>query len=368
MAKTVMSCGNTYKNRYVPGKDEKYYTRDETNKLIELLQKILFQICADTSTYFEIRKDFRTTVCHILKEQYGGFIDGWELVTEEHTFLQLVDLINKIFDKNLQLGHLKVVGGHYLHEFETRWEKVLHNNVIERSINSVEGCKNQEDDNYFDMILNNTLDNTLDNVIDKSIEESEYEKENHTTCMECGNQIDRSFYLDHPYCSIKCFQAQSTDYINRCIECGIDMGPNNPRQLCGKTYCREMVPGYPEDQDYINIGEADYLLGNLTEEQMTTPPGSICACVSSSYASVACKRIVSFLTDPLQRIVTVGYSSGGAREHMLFRSECGEKLCIIYKTTDRGMRIYYLTREIIDGMVDGNPIAINWNDVEGLKE
>jgi hypothetical protein len=50
MAKTVMSCGNTYKNRYVPGKDEKYYTRDETNKLIELLQKKLFQMCADTST------------------------------------------------------------------------------------------------------------------------------------------------------------------------------------------------------------------------------------------------------------------------------------------------------------------------------
>jgi len=24
---------------------------------------------------------------------------------------------------------------------------------------------------------------------------------------------------------------------NRCIECGIDMGPNNPRQLCGKTRC-----------------------------------------------------------------------------------------------------------------------------------
>jgi len=22
-----------------------------------------------------------------------------------------------------------------------------------------------------------------------------------------------------------------------CIECGIDMGPNNPRQLCDKTHC-----------------------------------------------------------------------------------------------------------------------------------
>ena len=25
--------------------------------------------------------------------------------------------------------------------------------------------------------------------------------------------------------------------MNRCLECGIDMGRCNPRQLCGKTYC-----------------------------------------------------------------------------------------------------------------------------------
>lgn len=24
---------------------------------------------------------------------------------------------------------------------------------------------------------------------------------------------------------------------NRCLECGEDMGPHNPRQLCGKTMC-----------------------------------------------------------------------------------------------------------------------------------
>jgi hypothetical protein len=76
-----------------------------------------------------------------LKEQYGGYIDGWELVTEDHMFIKLVEIMNKIFDQNLQLDHLKVVGGHYLHEFETRWEKVLHNNVIERSTNSVEDVR-----------------------------------------------------------------------------------------------------------------------------------------------------------------------------------------------------------------------------------
>ena len=25
--------------------------------------------------------------------------------------------------------------------------------------------------------------------------------------------------------------------VNRCIECGIDLGECNPRQLCGKGYC-----------------------------------------------------------------------------------------------------------------------------------
>lgn len=38
-------------------------------------------------------------------------------------------------------------------------------------------------------------------------------------------------------------EAQEADSNNyevetwRCTECGIVMGPNNPRQLCGKTYC-----------------------------------------------------------------------------------------------------------------------------------
>ena len=30
-------------------------------------------------------------------------------------------------------------------------------------------------------------------------------------------------------------------YENRCMECGEDMGPQNPRQLCGKTYCRNIT-------------------------------------------------------------------------------------------------------------------------------
>lgn len=36
--------------------------------------------------------------------------------------------------------------------------------------------------------------------------------------------------------------AENCDYEpqNKCIVCGIDMGEDNPRQYCGKTYCPEM--------------------------------------------------------------------------------------------------------------------------------
>jgi hypothetical protein len=34
-------------------------------------------------------------------------------------------------------------------------------------------------------------------------------------------------------------EEEVRDYIfkNLCVICGTDMGPNNPRQLCGKTMC-----------------------------------------------------------------------------------------------------------------------------------
>jgi hypothetical protein len=32
-------------------------------------------------------------------------------------------------------------------------------------------------------------------------------------------------------------EEKNEDVQNLCLECGIDMGPHNPRQLCGKTQC-----------------------------------------------------------------------------------------------------------------------------------
>jgi hypothetical protein len=30
------------------------------------------------------------------------------------------------------------------------------------------------------------------------------------------------------------------DHVNRCTECGVDMGSSNPRQFCRKTYCENI--------------------------------------------------------------------------------------------------------------------------------
>lgn len=36
---------------------------------------------------------------------------------------------------------------------------------------------------------------------------------------------------------IQLIKESQTSMVNRCLECDIDMGECNPRQLCGKFYC-----------------------------------------------------------------------------------------------------------------------------------
>ena len=71
-------------------------------------------------------------------------------------------------------------------------------------------------------------------------------------CAMCKNEAIKQFNFE--YCSLDCVNSDQsiwTDYgessdeesdteeeTNYCMECGEDMGPQNPRQLCGKTYCR----------------------------------------------------------------------------------------------------------------------------------
>jgi len=45
-------------------------------------------------------------------------------------------------------------------------------------------------------------------------------------------------------------QIEETNY---CTECGINMGPGNPRQLCGKTICWGMNSYEKQEEDVIEI-------------------------------------------------------------------------------------------------------------------
>jgi hypothetical protein len=48
-----------------------------------------------------------------------------------------------------------------------------------------------------------------------------------------------SYFVDKPYeLGVKQFyKCVDNDKSNYCISCGVDMGENNPRQYCRKTYC-----------------------------------------------------------------------------------------------------------------------------------
>ena len=58
-----------------------------------------------------------------------------------------------------------------------------------------------------------------------------------TNYYNCYPMIDGSYFVGNPYeLGEKNFYKIVGDS-NYCISCGIDMGENNPRQYCCKTYC-----------------------------------------------------------------------------------------------------------------------------------
>ena len=81
-------------------------------------------------------------------------------------------------------------------------------------------------------------------------------------------------------------------------------------------------------------------------QQLYIPEGTVCAGLSLSYAEVATTKICEFISNPDDRLVTFGYSSGGAREHMLYRAEDGT-IYIVYREVGRGDRLFYLTTWIL---------------------
>ena len=67
---------------------------------------------------------------------------------------------------------------------------------------------------------------------------------NTTTCYGCQNNCPGQLsHMDIGGClytesqPIKIIKKESKPEENYCVECGVNMGPNNPRQLCGKWRC-----------------------------------------------------------------------------------------------------------------------------------
>ena len=100
------------------------------------------------------------------------------------------------------------------------------------------------------------------------------------------------------------------------------------------------------------------VIKNLSDQQMTFPPDTICPTISTHYHVNGRKEITNFFKNSL-RMVTYGYSSGGMRAHILYRSDLG-KLFLVYKTPfDK--RIYYLQKDMLYYIFEDHDIA--WRSV-----
>lgn len=95
-----------------------------------------------------------------------------------------------------------------------------HNNVVNNASNNSYDTHNAYDAHD----TQNNVDNNVNDINEDDdiiLTDEEYDDNYHTNIDPINDDIE--------------------DYNgeNKCIECGVDMGPHNPRQLCGKTYCRE---------------------------------------------------------------------------------------------------------------------------------
>jgi len=74
-------------------------------------------------------------------------------------------------------------------------------------------------------IMLSNIENDINNIIKKINIESDYYLD-HKNIKNDFNIMIKELILNN-----------SNELKNRCVECGIDMGKDNPRQLCGKTTC-----------------------------------------------------------------------------------------------------------------------------------
>lgn len=90
-------------------------------------------------------------------------------------------------------------------------------------------------DRDYDNIDNDVIDLTSDSDLDVDLDLDVDSDANSTS----SSYFDAKAFYDESH-----GLAANGDFIvdgkNRCMECNIDMGDDNPRQLCGKTICRKI--------------------------------------------------------------------------------------------------------------------------------
>ena len=110
-----------------------------------------------------------------------------------------------------------------------------------------------------------------------------------------------------------------------------------------------------------NIEILEQLVSNLSCHQMTLPENIICATISPDYHEYARIQIIQFLNDNTQRMIIYGYSSGGAREHILYRSKEGI-IFLVFNSIDRGERVYYLRKNLLFDIFENHEDEIPYFD------
>lgn len=74
-------------------------------------------------------------------------------------------------------------------------------------------------------IESSNINNDIDNIIYKINDKSNY----YLNLKNIKKELNEAI--------LEIIEKNSYELKNRCVSCGIDMGIDNPRQLCGKTNC-----------------------------------------------------------------------------------------------------------------------------------